>query len=871
MSGRNKGDLEQAPGALGDFSGPSSRRDPLAWALAVLGLFVAGYAVWWVSGLGNAGLSDRYTGAAAAPGGIVLAAIALRLRRTRRLDGPTRQAWTLITIGVLGYGLGALLHFAFGTFSVFGADWQAGLILEIATYPIIALALYFFPKPARTAYDVILFSLDVSIVVWSASILIWHFVVYPAAQSGHQDLLASIGAAFFPVADLALVFTIGAIVLQGVRESSRAALGMAGIALLFIFCGDMLADTAQLRGVYVQGGLSGLLYSVAWLELALAAYLQWRIPDSGRATRGLTDYARSFHLLPYLAVAVAFVAPAIRDWNEPDLLRLHIPATGLLIALVVVRLWITSRQSASLAAAERGRLAAAVDQAAEAILTTDRAGHLTYVNLAFSRMTGYPMADIVGQDPNLLAQHLDEKPLKDITAALYRGESWAGHIQLKRVDGTSIEIDMTVAPLRDASGAINGSVAVARDISRERALEAQLAQAQRMEAVGRLAGGIAHDFNNILTAISGFAELAAAGLPDDHPVAADISQVLRASDRAAALTKALLAFGRRGVMKARLINLNEVVDGLAPMLGRLIGEDVELVVRLDPDLGLTMADRAQLEQVIVNLAVNARDAMPAGGKLTIATANVDVDGEQTQSHPDAAQGPYVSLIVSDTGIGMTPDVVEHVFEPFFTTKERGKGTGLGLSMAEGIVAMNSGYVEVDSKPNVGSVFTVNLPRYYGDSVPDETIVPAVHALGGQETVLVAEDEDAVREFVQRVLTGAGYRVFTAANGARALAAAAELPELDLLFTDVVMPGMNGVQLAATLRETRPDLPVVYASGYAEGGVLRAALDDEHVPYLPKPYTADALIARIREALDRGRGSEPQATTPEATTEAGDAE
>ena len=408
---------------------------------------------------------------------------------------------------------------------------------------------------------------------------------------------------------------------------------------------------------------------------------------------------------------------------------------------------------------------------------------------------------------------------------------------------------------------VNGSVAVARDISRERVLEAQLAQAQRMEAVGRLAGGIAHDFNNILTAISGFAELAAAGLPEDHPVASDISQVLRAADRAAALTRALLAFGRRGVMKAKLINLNEVVDGLAPMLGRLLGEDVELVVRLDPDLGLTMADRSHLEQVIVNLAVNARDAMPTGGKLTIATANVDLDGSQAQSHPDAAQGPYVSLIVSDTGIGMTPDVVEHVFEPFFTTKERGKGTGLGLSMAEGIVAMNRGYVEVDSKPNVGSVFTINLPRYYGEAVPDEDVVLAVQALGGQETVLVAEDEDAVREFVQRVLTGAGYRVFTAANGARALAAAAELPKIDLLFTDVVMPGMNGVQLAAMLRETRPDLPVVYASGYAEGGVLRAALDDEHVPYLPKPFTADALIARVRETLDRGRGADPESPAP----------
>lgn len=854
MSGRKSGDALQAHSAPVDLRETSSQRDPLAWALAILGLFIFCYAIWWVSGLGDTDLSYRYTGAAAVPGGVILAAIALRLRRTQRLDGPTRRAWTLITLGVLGYGLGAVLHFTAGTFSILSDGWPAGLGLEIATYPIIVLALYFFPKAARTAYDVVLFGLDISIVVWSASILIWNFVVYPVAQDAHQDLLAAVGAAFFPVFDLALIFTIGAIVLQGVSESSRAALGMAGIALIFIFCGDLIADTDQLRGVYIQGGLSGLLYAVAWLGAALAAYLQWRVPDSGRPTRGLTDYARSFHLLPYLAVIVAFVAPAIRNWNEPDLLRLHIPVVGLLIALVIVRLGITSRQSASLAAAERGRLAAAVDQAAEAILTTDRAGHLTYVNLAFARMTGYRIADIVGRDPNLLAQHLEEKPLNEMTAALARGESWAGHVELRRVDGTTIDVDMTVAPLRDAGGSITGSVAVARDISRERALEVQLAQAQRMEAVGRLAGGIAHDFNNILTAISGFAELAAAELPDDHPVAADIGQVLRASDRAAALTKALLAFSRRQVMQARTINLNEVVEGLAPMLGRLIGEDVELAVHLDPELGLTMADRAQLEQVIVNLAVNARDAMPKGGTLTMATANVDLDISGARSHPDAAEGPYVSLIVSDTGIGMTPDVVEHAFEPFFTTKERGKGTGLGLSTAVGIVAQSGGYVDVDSEPNVGSVFTINLPRYYGESTPEEVELPVIQALGGPETVLVAEDEDAVREFVQRVLTGAGYRVFPAANGAKALALAAKLPKLDLLFTDVVMPGMSGVQLAAALAETRPDLAVVYASGYAEEGVLRAALDDDHVPYLPKPFTADALIARIRDALDRGRGA-----------------
>jgi nitrogen-specific signal transduction histidine kinase/CheY-like chemotaxis protein len=393
-------------------------------------------------------------------------------------------------------------------------------------------------------------------------------------------------------------------------------------------------------------------------------------------------------------------------------------------------------------------------------------------------------------------------------------------------------------------------VAVARDVSHERALELQLAQAQRMEAVGRLAGGIAHDFNNILTAISGFAELAAAELPDDHPVAPDIAQILRASDRAAALTRALLAFSRRQVMQPRLIDLNDVLNGLTPMLGRLIGEDVDLVVKLAPKLGLTMADRAQLEQVVVNMAVNARDAMPSGGKLTLTTSNTHLDTSGARAHVGAVAGPYVSLTVADTGTGMTPEVLEHAFEPFFTTKERGKGTGLGLSTAIGIVAQSGGYVAVKSKPKAGTVFTVSLPRHLGDSVPEASPVGSGKARGGSETILVAEDEDAVREFVMRVLAGAGYRVFSAPHGKGAIATAVDLPKLDLLITDVVMPGMSGIELATNLAASRPGLPVIYASGYADEGVLDPAIVHDGLPYLRKPFTADELTNAVRDILDR---------------------
>jgi signal transduction histidine kinase/CheY-like chemotaxis protein len=411
---------------------------------------------------------------------------------------------------------------------------------------------------------------------------------------------------------------------------------------------------------------------------------------------------------------------------------------------------------------------------------------------------------------------------------------------------------MAIAPLRDAGGVVDGSVEVALDISRERALETQLVQAQRLEAVGRLAGGVAHDFNNILTAISGFGELASAELSSDHPVTADIAgdiaQILKASERAAALTQALLAFSRRQVMQTQPINLNEVVNGLTPMLGRLIGEDVLLVVQLDPNLGLISADGAKLEQVVVNLVVNARDAMPAGGTLTIATANADLDASSGRTHVGSLEGPHVALTVEDTGMGMTPDVLEHVFEPFYTTKERGKGTGLGLSTVIGIVQQSGGGVEVESEPNVGTVFTIHLPRINGTPRPAAIQESPGRPLGGKETILVAEDEDAVREFVDRVLRGAGYQVVTAANGAEALAIAESMPHLDLLFTDVVMPGMSGVDLAAQLVTARSGLRVLYASGYTDSALLSAYSggDDAH---LPKPFSAEALLDRVRGALD----------------------
>jgi PAS domain S-box-containing protein len=844
---------------------PRTSRDPIAWVLALVAILIVCQTAWWISGLGDASLSSRLTGSPAVAGGVIVVLMAIRLRRANLLDDRTRRSWSIIAFALILYGVGAAIHLVMGSVAALDIAWPIGFGLEVATYPLVAVALALLPKPPRTGFDMALYGLDVAIVVWSGAILLWHFLIFPTTHDAGRGLFDAFAAAYFPVWDLGLIFSIVVIVYRGLRRSSRVALSVGGMALLFVFLGDTVEAHEQLLGTFSQDGLAGFSYSVAWLGLALAAYLQWRIEDRDSEMLGLADYARSFTWLPYLAVAVAFVAPAIRDWNNIDSLRQHVPATALLIGLIVARLGLTARQNASLAAAEHGRLAAAVDQAAEAILTTDRAGHVTYANLAFSRISGLPVSEIMGRDPDLLRQFIDARPLTEMSSALLRGENWEGLLVLKRRDGTTIDVDMAVGPLREGTGAITGSVAVARDVSRERALEAQLVQAQRMEAVGRLAGGIAHDFNNILTAISGFGELAAAELPADHPVASDIEQILKASARAAALTQALLAFSRRQAMQTQLMDINEVVGGLGPMLGRLIGEDIHLVVRLEPNLGLARADRAQLEQVVLNLAVNARDAMPGGGTLTIETVNANLDTAFVRAHVGATEGPHVALRVSDTGVGMTPEVMDHAFEPFFTTKERGKGTGLGLSSAVGVVQQSGGFVDLESRPNVGSVFTVYLPRSEGVSLPDETAGSGEPPIGGKETILVAEDEDAVRAFVERVLTSAGYRVLAASRGPQAIAMAAEVSELNLLFTDVVMPGMSGVELAAELAATHPGLPVIYASGYSEEGVLEGATTDGEgidscgnqggVPYLPKPFTAESLLTLVRDVLDRRPAAE----------------
>jgi PAS domain S-box-containing protein len=475
-----------------------------------------------------------------------------------------------------------------------------------------------------------------------------------------------------------------------------------------------------------------------------------------------------------------------------------------------------------------------------------RAGRIAECNEAMARMYGFERAaDVVGKRPGDLHPADDPANLRVLTEFVKTGCRVVDAETRARDRQDKLRVFRMSAVGLTEGGRLVRTWGTQRDVTEQRLLEEQLRQAQKLEAVGRLAGGIAHDFNNILTAILGTTDLMLGDLPEDHPTRPDALEVRKAAMRAAELTRQLLAYSRRQVLLPRRVDVSAVVGALDPMLRRLIGEDIELVTALGVGLPPVTADPSQLEQVVLNLAVNARDAMPRGGRLRIETAAVTIAAEAEAPVPP---GGYVLLAVSDTGVGMTPEVRAHLFEPFFTTKETGKGTGLGLATVYGIVRQSNAHIVVETAPGQGTVMRVYFPAAEAAAPPAPAPAEPATAPAAGHTVLLVEDEDAVRGFARRALEGAGYRVLAARDGATALAAAADHPgTIDLLLTDVVMPGMSGRALAGRFAERWPDVPVIYMSGYAEDSVLDGT---DGAPLLPKPFDSDTLLRHIRRSLDR---------------------
>jgi two-component system, cell cycle sensor histidine kinase and response regulator CckA len=539
-------------------------------------------------------------------------------------------------------------------------------------------------------------------------------------------------------------------------------------------------------------------------------------------------------------VAILGVGNKPVDYNETDVET---------VAFLADLTWhIVERKRAE---AERERLMAAIDQAGEMVCITDPDGTIQYVNPAFETVTGFSREEVIGQNPRIQnSGKQDEAFYQEMRATLSGGRTWKGRMVNKRKDGTLYTEDATISPVCDADGRILSFVAVKRDITEHLRLTAQFQQAQKMESVGRLAGGVAHDYNNMLSVIIGFSELALGKTNPSQPIHADLVEILLAARRSAEITRQLLAFARSQTIAPEVLDLNGTIEGMLKMLRRLIGEDIDLAWLPDTDLWPVRMDPAQIDQILANLCVNARDAITDIGKVTIETENITFDAAYCADHPGFLPGEHVMLAVSDNGCGMDEETRNHLFEPFFTTKEVGKGTGLGLATVYGIVKQNDGFINVYSEPGAGTTFKIYLPRHAGLGIQKKVESAVTTPLSQDETVLLVEDEVSILKMSSMMLESLGYKVLAANDPDEGERLAVEHEgEIHLLMTDVVMPGMNGRDLAKRLQAVRPAMKCLFMSGYTADVIAHRGVLDEGVNFIQKPFSKKELAGKVRRALE----------------------
>lgn len=499
---------------------------------------------------------------------------------------------------------------------------------------------------------------------------------------------------------------------------------------------------------------------------------------------------------------------------------------------------------------EKASLVTAIDQAAEEILITDTEGHIQYVNPSFEQVTGYSRSEVIGKNPRFLKSGSHDAAFyQDLWQTIRNGSVWTGRISNRKKDGNIYQAEGTISPIHDSSGKLTGFVAARHDVTELLQLESQLRQSQKMESIGRLAGGVAHDFNNLLTVISGYGHLLLKSLPADDPRYRYVEGIRKATDSAANLTQQLLAFGRKQLIQPRAIDLNVLIVEIREMIRRLLREDIELITQLDSSLGPIVMDPEQTTHIFMNLAANARDAMPRGGKLILRTSSVP--GEEVPAVLKMS-GTAARLSVIDTGAGMDEVTRQHIFEPFFTTKGKGLGTGLGLSTVYGIVQQSGGWIEVESEAGKGTTFHLYFPCSPKQTQVTEIPKPAPAPSGGSETILVVEDLREIRSLVTQVLEAYGFHILSASNGEEALERVEKYTgPIHLLLTDVIMPGITGKQVADRLLAHRPGTKVLYMTGYSWEVIADRGVLGRDIPVLPKPFTPAALVAKVRQVLEKG--------------------
>jgi two-component system, cell cycle sensor histidine kinase and response regulator CckA len=490
------------------------------------------------------------------------------------------------------------------------------------------------------------------------------------------------------------------------------------------------------------------------------------------------------------------------------------------------------------------------ENAADMIAVVDTKGQRLYNSPSYEKLLGYTQEELGKTSAFDQIHEDDRKTVVDAASEARRtGMGRTVEYRIRHKDGRWLTLESTASVVRNRDGEVEKLVIVNRNITERKQLEEQLHRSQKLEAIGRLSGGVAHDFNNLLGLIIGYSEALQERIPPEDPFREAVDEIQNAGKRAAALTQQLLAFSRKQVLEPRILNLNTIILDVEKMLRRLVGEDIQIDLLLAPDTGTVKADRSQIEQVILNLVVNARDAMPDGGKLTIETGNWTLDRSTVLRHPYVIPGPYAMLKVTDTGCGMDAELQSHIFEPFFTTKEKGKGTGLGLATAYGIIKQSGGYIWVDSEVGKGTTFRIYLPE--ANAVAE--VVPEVKAAAKiapeRRTILVVEDERSLRKLTRKTLSDAGHEVFEAGDAAEALEISRKTKgAIDLLLTDVIMPGMSGKKLADVLVAERPGIGVLYMSGYTDGEIATHGILEQGTTILRKPFTRDELMRQVENAL-----------------------
>ena len=786
------------------------------------------------------------------------AVMAWLVARDRRLSRQARKGWMVLAAAFVMHGVGTNLWAADDL--IFDHAHLLTWPAEIASwcyYLLLLAGLLAFTRGSRSGAARAKTMLDLATVAVGASVLVWYFMVRPRYAVGAQLDWNVIRALIPSGADLAVIVVLASVMLRGAGGAPGTAIRLFAVGCVLQVLGDVVYTPLALADTYRGGHPVDLLWMLG--DLLVFAGIAYQLRNGGGGKTASNDpeverYAR----LPYVFVGAGLlpIVLASATWRQED--RVVVYSVLLLTLLVMARQFAAMSDNERLARERKlqeDRFRSLVQHASDAVIVVDAAGVVLSQSASIERLTGYPPSQGVGAPLSANAHPADVPKVNAFVAeALETGRSGsAGQWRVCHRGGKWVQME-TVATNLLQDPAVNGIVLNARDVSERVALESQLLQAQKMEAVGRLAGGIAHDFNNLLTAIRMTATLVIDELPRESPLAGELHEIERSVDRGAALTRQLLTFGRRELMQPTLCDVAEVIAGIEPMLRRLIAKDMTLVLRAPLQPWRVLADCSQLEQVVMNLALNARDAMSEHGTLAISVAVMSVDEETARAKPGLLPRDYVMISVSDTGCGMTPEVQSHLFEPFFTTKEVGKGTGLGLSTVYAIVQRFGGAVFAESREGEGATFTVYLPRAAADAEAVRATPPAPDSAGGHEMILVVDDEETVRIAVRRILQKFGYAVIEAADGAAALEKlAVHGTRISLLLTDMVMPTMGGRELIEQASMMFPMLRIAVMSGYTEDNTLRQGeMAGEHA-FISKPFTVEDLMATVRRVLDDARG------------------